>query len=172
MMVRRGVGTGAALASVLLMLSGCAAHGEGAATARAREQFADMSEQFATNAPAAKVGDFIAYVRDGKLDGRALVAIDENGDPNPTDVGIGGQSGRLIYRAKVVDGDGVLGLIVVGHDSPAGWGTRSATVYTCLSATFDLENGGEPEYADAECIDQLRGSIATDTHRTLQELKG
>ena len=56
--------------------------------------------------------------------------------------------------------------------TPRGVGARSAAVYSCLTATFDLEHGGEPQYADAECIDELREAIATDTHLTLRELGG
>ena len=172
MAATRQVCAAVGLVSLAILLAGCAAHGEPAATDRAREQFADMKEQFAANAPPAGIDDFVGYVRDASLDGRTGVVIDANGDPNPTDVGIGGQSSRMIYSAKVIDNEGVVGLIVMGHDSPAGWGARPATVYTCLTATFDLKEGGEPEYADADCIDQLRGSIATDTHKTLKDLGG
>jgi hypothetical protein len=41
-----------------------------------------------------------------------------------------------------------------------------------MTATFDLERGGRPEYADADCIQELRGAIATHTHKTVRELGG
>jgi hypothetical protein len=160
-----------ALLCVAAVLAGCAANGTQAATERAREQFAQMDEQFTTNAPPAGTDDFVEYVYANKLDEPGQLAIEKNGDPDRGNLRIVGSS-RLIYSAKVVNGEGVVGVIVMGYDSPAGWGSRPATVYSCLTATFDLEHGGRPEYADIDCINELRGTIATHTHKTVRQLGG
>jgi hypothetical protein len=130
-----------------------------------------MKEQFATNAPPVRADGFVDYVRTARLDALAEVAIDENGDPSAAHIGAGGRSTRLIYSATAADLTGVVGVIVMGYDSPAGWGGRPTTVYSCLTATFDLAEGGEPEYADADCVTQLQGSIATATHVNLESLE-
>ncbi|TXK19315.1 hypothetical protein [Homoserinibacter sp. GY 40078] len=129
-----------------------------------------MEEQFELKAPPAGT-DFVDYVYTYQLDWGEL-GIDESGQTRATDVGIGGRTSTLIYAAEEAGGEGVLGLIVMGYSSPAGWGSRSAEVYSCLTVTFDLVGGSAPEYADADCINQLRGSIATDTHVTLATLRG
>jgi hypothetical protein len=129
-----------------------------------------MKAQFATNAPLVRADDFVEYVRAATLDTSAEVAIDENGDPSPAHIGVGGRSTRLIYSATTTDKTGVVGVIVLGYDSP-GWGGRPATAYSCLTVTFDLAEGGEPEYADADCVTQLQGSIATATHVNLESLE-
>lgn len=170
MVSRRGLGAVAALIASVVLLTGCVPQGVPAATDRARTQFAEMKAQFATNAPPVRADDFVDYVRTARLDALAEVAIDENGDPSAAHIGPGGRSTRLIYSATATDVTGVVGVIVMGYDSP-GWGGRPTTVYSCLTVTFDLAEGGEPEYADAECVTQLQGSIATATHVTLKSLE-
>ncbi|AYF97200.1 hypothetical protein [Protaetiibacter intestinalis] len=169
----RSLGAACLAVFVVATLVGCASAGEAAATARARSEFAEMKEQFIANAPAANTEDsFVQYVHDHRLDTEGELAIDPNGDPDLLHVGVGGRSTRLIYSARVLDGAGVVSVIVMGYDSPAGWGTRPETVYSCLTATFDLERGGEPAYADTDCVKELNGATATDRHKTVGELGG
>jgi hypothetical protein len=167
----RRVSVAVVLVATAMSLAGCVAQGTGAATDTAREQFAEMNDQFISNAPPGN-DDFVRYVYEHKLDEHGELAIDQFGEPDRTYLGMGGRSSRQIFGARAAGGQGIVDVLVMGYSSAAGWGARPATVYSCMTATFDLERGGRPEYADADCIQELRGAIATHTHKTVRELGG
>ncbi len=145
-------------------LFACTSSEQVAAFGNARTQYGEMRSSFAENAPVMPADRFVSFVRGNGLDEMTRVGFDSSGEIDLQRTAIRGQSTRVIYRASASESQGVLHVLLSGYASPRGWGSRAAMAYSCLSATFDLEHGGEPEFADVTCDNMLRGSIGGEQH--------